>query len=220
MDIRDFHAAIREGDADRVRKGLARDSSFARVPDETGVRPVLTALYHGQAELAEEIAAARTTPLDLFEAAALGRVVEVRQAITARPEDVTERSADGFTALHLAAFFRRPTVVELLLASKANPDATAENPSKVTPLHSAAASACEASAAALLAAGADPNARQSGGYGALHSAAAHGRIALMRRFLEAGADPELRDDAGASPRDHAAKNDQAEAITLLEGVTS
>ncbi len=50
----------------------------------------------------------------------------------------------------------------------------------------------------LLAAGADPNARQSGGWTPLHGAAHNGDVASVALLLTAGADPAAVNDEGAS----------------------
>ena len=50
---------------------------------------------------------------------------------------IDERSADGFTALHLAAFFGRPEAVRLLLDRGADPNRWATGEPPVQPLHSA-----------------------------------------------------------------------------------
>jgi ankyrin repeat protein len=50
----------------------------------------------------------------------------------------------------------------------------------------------------LLAAGADPNARQLGGFVPLHAAAQNGDKALAELLLDHGADPSLETDDGRS----------------------
>lgn len=106
------------------------------------------------------------------------------------------RLEDGFTALHLAAFFGTPASV-------------AGNASRVTPLHSALAHRNGDIAALLLEAGAPVDAQQAGGYTALHSAAMHGDAGLVRMLIGHGADPALPDDKGMTPADHAAKGGHA-----------
>ena len=134
-------------------------------------------------------AGARVGPL---EAAALGRLDGL---------DPHARGADGFTALHLAAFFGGADAVKALLAAGADPDADAENPLRVRPLHSAVAARDREAVRALLQAGADPNVRQQGGYTPLHGAAHNGDEALVALLIEHGADPELRTDDGQTARE-------------------
>ena len=104
-----------------------------------------------------------------------GRVAERRDAPRRRARDAKAFSADGFTALHFAAFFNRPDVAALLIARGADVDAVTRNPMRVRPLHSAATVRASAVVAALLAHGADPNAPQEQGATVLMSAAAKRR---------------------------------------------
>jgi ankyrin repeat protein len=67
---------------------------------------------------------------------------------------------------------------------------------RVAPLHSAAAARDREAVRLLLAAGADPNARQTGGYTALHAAAQHGDEEMSNDLLARGADPSLRAEDG------------------------
>jgi hypothetical protein len=64
--------------------------------------PVLQALYRGDAEAAAAARADRGDRLDVFEAAALGDVGELRRIVAGDPEAVARWSPDGFTALHYA----------------------------------------------------------------------------------------------------------------------
>ena len=72
--------------------------------------------------------------LDIFEAASFGDVGRV-QTLLGDPQNATSRSGDGFTPLHLAAFFSQPSVAKLLIASGADVQSVAENGSRVQPLH-------------------------------------------------------------------------------------
>lgn len=159
---------------------------------------VLAALYAGDTAALDRVLAAGAD-LDLFEAAALGRADRVRALCRSHPGDIGAWSWDGFTALHLAAFFGTPEVVAILLARGADPAARSRNDMAVQPLHSAVARGKVESARMLLAAGADPDARQHGGWTALQAAAARGDDALVALLLGAGADPTLANDAGDTP---------------------
>ncbi len=117
------------------------------------VSPILRAVYDGD-EAALQRLLAGDPELDVFEAAALGRDERVQGLLTARPGLVDEHTPDGFTALHLAAFFDHPGVTRTLIARGADPCARAENQLAVEPLHSAAASSARDVAEQLLDAGA------------------------------------------------------------------
>jgi ankyrin repeat protein len=142
-------------------------------------------------------------PLDLFDAVGAGRADRAEALLDADPDAVHSWSADGFTALHLAAFFGRLTVSTLLIARGADVNATSRNPMRVRPLHSAAAARASDVVALLLANGADPNATQERGVTALMSAAAGGDVESIRLLLEHGADAAARDADGKTAADYA-----------------
>ena len=184
-----FFAAVKSGDLDALRALLADDSGLASA-QENGVSAVLVSLYHRQDAARLELLAAGAE-IGPLEAAALGDPTRL---------DPQARGADGFTALHLAAFFGGAETVRALLAAGADPDADAENPRRVRPLHSAVASRDRESAAALLEAGADPNVRQQGGFTPLHGAAHAGDAEMVKLLLAHGADPALTTDDGKDAR--------------------
>ena len=172
---------------------------FQLVPGR-GVSLVLFCLYHGRPELARILADARTD-LDVFEAAALGVDDRLAELLGADREPALAWSPDGFTALHLADVFGWAEAARLLIARGADVAAVARGPMAVQPLHSAAAGRHAAVVDALLRAGADPNARQHGGWTPLQAAAAHGDEPTVALLLAAGADPALGNDAGQRAAD-------------------
>jgi len=174
--------AIAAGDVEVARRLLTADPALARVRHPSGPTPVLYALYHREAGLARELAGL-AGPLDLPEAAALdevGRVTEVLDAGGA----VDARTPDGFTPLHLAAFFGAPAVAALLIARGADVAAVADNPMRIQALHAAASGGHVEIATALLAAGADPARAKDDGVRPAELAREHGH-------------PELADELGA-----------------------
>jgi ankyrin repeat protein len=195
-----FFAAVKSGDLDTLRALLADDPALASA-QEDGVSAVLVSLYHRQDAARLELLAAGAE-IGPLEAAALGDPARL---------DPQARGADGFTALHLAAFFGGAETVRALLAAGADPDADADNPLRVRPLHSAVASRDRESVAALLEAGADPDVRQQGGFTPLHGAAYAGDAEMVRLLLAHGADPALATDDGKDARALAA----GDAVAVL-----
>jgi ankyrin repeat protein len=178
---------------------------------------VLGALYQGQRDLARRLAD-EAGSLTLPEAAALDEVDRVEELLD-KGSDADARTPDGFTPLHLAAFFGAPRVAALLLERGADPAATADNSMRVQPLHSAAAGRHHDIAVLLIDAGADVNARQQAGYTPLQAAAANGDAALVRALLKAGADPHAPNDAGATPADLATERGHHDLAAELSGRT-
>ena len=202
MNGEEFLEVLRTGDAARASALLQDDPRLASARDGSGLSAVTWALYNRKTELVELLLRHRP-PLDVFEAAALGRTGEIEVCLAQEPQAVRAWSADGFTPLHLAAFFAHPAAARLLVDRGADVRAIARNPSCVEPLHSAAAAGQLEIVELLLHGGADPNARQHGGFTPLHSAAMQGNAPLARALVARGADPDLRADDGRSARDMA-----------------
>jgi uncharacterized protein len=193
--------SIAAGDEHALREELERDPDSASERNADGLSPVLYALYNGQEGLVDPILDANPA-LDFFDAAAVGRTRGLEELLDAEPNLATAWSADGFTALHLAAFFGQEDAAKLLLERGAEPNVVARHASiVVTPLHSAAAGSHPAIVKLLLAAGADVNAAQDGGFTPLHSAANNDDRESAEALLAAGADATLRTDEGKTPAD-------------------
>ncbi|MBC8160103.1 MAG: ankyrin repeat domain-containing protein [Roseiflexaceae bacterium] len=198
-------AAIQAGDTPQAVELLDATPSLAEARAESGVSLLLMAIYYGQPEIAQEIAA-RRVQIDVFEAAALGDDVRVRDLLADQPEQLDAASDDGFTPLGLAAFFGHEDVADLLLGLGASPDIASRNEQRVAPLHSAAAGQHLAIAQLLIDRGADVNVRQQGGFTPLHAAAQNGQVALIELLLDHGADPHATTDAGKTPLDLASES--------------
>ena len=168
-----FFEAIKKGDRAAVERELAADPALARA-EEDGVSAVLLATYYGREEVAQ-LLAKRKGDLTIFEAAAVGDLAQVKAHVGRDPSLVSAYAADGFFPVGLAAFFRRPEVVDYLIAQGADVKAVAKNPMRVTALHSAVADGGNSRIAkALVEAGADVNAKQRHGWTPLHGAAHSG----------------------------------------------
>jgi uncharacterized protein len=196
--VEELFAAIKEGDAERVRALVADDPALASARDADGLSAVLTAHYHRQAEALEALLAAGPE-LDVLDAAACGRLDLLRAQIDADQEALAARTPEGFTPLHLAAFFGGGAAVRLLLAAGMDADADQDNPPRVRPLHSAVAARDLDAATALLEAGADPDTAQEGGFTPLLAAAHNDDVEIVELLLFHGADRGLAADDGRDP---------------------
>ncbi len=194
------------------------EPALLEVPLGGGAGPILLAMYLGKRALAVALAQRRRV-LAVPEAAALGDVRAMQAALTLDPNRAQARSGDGFPALGLAVFFGQVRAAALLLAAGADPDAVADNPMRVAPIHSACAQADEVLACRLvhllLAFAVDLDARQQAGWTALHAAAHRDCAELVALLRSAGADLQLRNDAGLDAFDIARSEGKAAALAAL-----
>jgi ankyrin repeat protein len=197
------------GDEPVARDMLVQHPDLASVRAR-GASMVRLAAYAHMDGLVTDLLAAEV-PLDVFDAAALGRVDELEALLDADPDDRDAVSEDGFTPLHLAAFFGHLRVTELLLNRGASCDPVSTNALAVQPINSAAANSHEVVVHLLLDHGADADATMSDGYRPLHAAAHNDRPAMVRLLLERGADPNARNELGETPAD-VAVGDEVRAI--------
>ena len=174
--------SIQAGDVDAVRAAVSEDPAVAAARDDKGLSAVRAALYAHEQDVADVLLEAKPE-LDVFDAAAVGDVDRLTELLDADPNLVDAWSEDGFTPLHLAAFFNRGSAARLLLDRGAEVGAVAKNDMKVQPLHSAVAGRSMDIVAALLVAGADPNARQEGGFTPLMAAEEQEKEGDMVRLL-------------------------------------
>jgi ankyrin repeat protein len=195
--------AIDAGDEARLGELLAAEPGLAGERDDDGVSAALHARYRDNHDAVAQLLA--TDPdLDIFDAAGLGRPDRLAELLGRDRAGATAFSSDGFTSLHLAAFFGQVEVARLLIAHSAPPNVVSRNALQVMPLHSAAAGSHVGVARLLVAAGADVNAVQPHGYRPLHAAAQNGNAELTELLLAAGADPAARTDDGQTSADLAA----------------
>jgi ankyrin repeat protein len=213
----ELFAAIKGGDKARVERLLERDRALVDARDETGLSPVLAALYRGHGDIATAILRRRPR-LTLFEAAAAGELARVREIVARDPAHANAIAPDGYSPLGLAAFFKRRDVVHELLEAGADPR-PASRQGGFTPLHSAVATDAGASdieiVRMLLDKGADPNAKSQSGSTPLHTVAFTGDRASLDLLLKHGADRTIKNDEGKTATDIAAERGHQEIADLL-----
>jgi len=214
-DAAAFIDAIKAGEFERVKAMVSAAPTLIDARSRTGESAILTAVYHRQKEIVN-LLVARGAALTLFEAAAAGELERVERLVAADPPSVTTYSADGWTPLHLAAFFGHARIVELLLARGGDVAARSTNSTGNTPLHAALAANQKMAAGLLIGHAADVNAADAAGWRPLHLAAANNNIDSTKSLIAQGADPTAKNRDGLTPLNLAEQKNHREATALLK----
>jgi ankyrin repeat protein len=206
--------AVKQGDIAKVEALVQAAPSLVNARADTGESAFLLASYYGQRAIAD-LLRAKGAQLNVFEAAVAGDTERVAAYLKTSPELARAYAHDGWTALHLAAYFGQRDVAAALLAAGADVHARTTNAQNNLPLHAAAAGKHRVIVDLLLDSGADVHARQEGGWTALHAAAQDGDTLMIASLLQHGADANVRNDAGQTPLAIARSHGHAEAAELL-----
>jgi ankyrin repeat protein len=213
----ELFTAIKGGDKAAVERLLERDRGLADARDESGLSPILVALYHGESDIATAILR-RRPKLTVFEAAAAGDAARVREIVGKDRAQANATAPDGYSPLGLAAFFKRREVVRFLLESGADPRPASQQ-GGFTPLHSAVATDAGnvdiEIVRMLLDKGADPNAKSQSGSTPLHTVAFTGDRASLDLLLKHGADPAIKNNDRKTAADVARECENQEVADLL-----
>lgn len=208
---------IKTGDNRQLANKLVQDPSLADSKTEQGISLLQFAAYCRNAE-AVRILREHTSNLDIFEAATLGDVEKVKKYLNENPDLLNSHSADGFTALGLAAFFGHLHIAEELIKKGSDPNIASNNSFKVTPLHSACAGSNLEMASLLINHGADVNAKQMQGVTPIHSAAHNGQTDLVQLLADNGAHISAKMDNGQTPLSMAEKANFKETADLIKQI--
>jgi len=192
--------AIKAGNVDAVTQLIQQQPSLTQARDANGASLLLVAAYNMKPDVVNALLALGA-PVDIFEAAVLGKVDRLQEILATAPARASEHAPDGFTPVALAAFFGQPAAVKALIAAGADVNAAATNALKVAAVHAAVAGRNLEVVKAVLAAGADPNAQQQAGFRPMHEAGANANRNLAELLLAHGADPALPNDEGKTAID-------------------
>jgi len=211
-----FIDAIKAGEFERVKAMVSEDPALIDAHSRSGESAILTAVYHRQKEIVN-LLVARGAALSIFEACAAGEMEHVERLLggDADRSGINAHSPDGWTPLHLAAFFGHAKIVELLLSRDADVAARSRNPNGNTPLHAALVGNHKLVAGLLIGHGADVNAADANGWRPLHLAAANNNLDAIKALVAQGADVAAGNGEGLTPLTIAQEKNHREAAALL-----
>ena len=209
-----FFQVIQTRDTAAARRMLAAETELAGARNEKGQSALLLTAYSGNKELCDVLLACGV-PLELHEAAALGRLERVKQLVEEIPAEAKTYSPDGFPVFALAAVFGHLEVAEYLFEKGADVNAAATNGTGYNALTGAAASGHTAIVSWLLANGADPNYRYGNGYSPLLTAAANGHLGIVSILLASGADLQVKTNDGKTALTFAQERGHADVAEFL-----
>lgn len=151
---------------------------------------------------------------NIFDVVAIGDLERVKALLKTNPDLASSKDALSMTPLHYAADRGLRDIMELLLASKADVNAT--NYWGFTPLHQAAM-ACRQSGVAelLLAHGAEVNATDKYGATPLHAAANNGNAVAAEALLANKAAVNAKDKHGWTALHYAISGGSKEVVQML-----
>jgi len=215
---KDFFDAIKRGDKEEVERRLMLDPILIHAKEE-GLSPIMVAAYHHEPAIASFLAD-KTVAINIFEAAATGKINNIIRLLARDPKLVSAYSEDGFQPLGLGCYFGHLDSAEYLVKAGAPVNALSHNGLSAAPIQSAAANGHRKIVKMLLEHHADPNIREQGGYTPLHAAAQNGDEEMVRILLYGGADLMLTGHDGKTALDLAlAAGHEKAALLLGEGVT-
>jgi ankyrin repeat protein len=214
IDPAGFFDAIKAGDLERVKALVTATPALINARAGTGESAILTAVYHRQKEIAN-LLVARGAPLSLFEACAAGELERVEGLLGGDAAGINAFSEDGWTPLHLAAFFGHAKITELLIGLGADATAQSRNANGNTPLHAALAGNHKLVTGLLIGGGADVNAADAAGWRPLHLAAFNNNLDAMKQLIAQGADVHGQNREGLTPYALAQQKNHNEAAALL-----
>jgi uncharacterized protein len=211
MDVKAFQELVKKGDLAGVQSALAAEPELLDATNAAGQGSFLLAKYYRQEAMADYLLA-QHPKLDLFNLCVAGQVEPVLAEVERDSSLLEAHNSDGWTPLHLAAFFGHRGLAQALINHGAKVDTRSTNAMVNTPLHAAAAGAKTALVELLL------HAQQEGGWTALHAAAQAGNRDMTSALLANGADVSARASNNQTALDLALQSGKQDIAELLEGL--
>jgi ankyrin repeat protein len=207
--------AIKAGDAAAVQSLIDAQPALVDATDDNGLNAFTVAKYNRKDDIAR-LLLHRGAQLDIHSAAMTGDEARIRTLLAADASLAKALSHDGWTPLHLAAFFGHTGAAKALIDNGAPVNERSTNGMANLPLHAAAAGRKVDMVVLLIEHDAAVNARQHGGWTALHAAAQNGDANIVHVLIGAGADVQARADNNQSALDLAMLKGNQEMVDILE----
>ena len=202
--------ALAELDDAAALEGALRGVDVKRIHNEGGESLFRFCIFRGHPKCAQLLKA--LSGFALHDAALAGDVPLIETLLKTAPWAIDTLSPDGWTALHLAAFFGNDAALLKLIELGANARIMGRAFEQNLALHAACAGRRIGYVAfkELIVATGSADARQKQGYTALMIAAGNGFVVAVNALLEAGADRTLTQDDGKNAADFARERGHAE----------
>ena len=214
MSVEKLELFITTSDLEGLDNLLLLEPALAKSRTSHQVSPLMLSCYYKKPAVTAVILK-HLEDINLFEAAAAGRLDAVSYLVKNRPASLDYHAEDGFTPLGLACYFGHARIAEFLVSNGADVNLPSNNGFGVYPIHSACAGDFTEIAKVLIENNAMVNVRQQAGATPLHSAAQNGNIELLVLLLEHGADVGVRMEGGKLPADLARDKGFAEIAEAL-----
>jgi ankyrin repeat protein len=210
--------SIEKADIPALNLLLQENPDYLAQTNSRLITPLLYSLYMGKPEIAKIIYATKYS-FTLHECVAMNDIDRVKKMIDENPSSVNSFSSDGWTSLHLAAFFGHREIVNLLLGNGAPVDGPSRSSASYgnSPLQAATAMSRYEVIKLLLERGANVNfVQQPGGFTPLHIAASRNDANIVRLLIDNSADKHSMTDDGKRPVDIAKERNNTEVVNYLE----
>lgn len=205
---------IESGNAAALKHLLAAEPNVLLLKTSLNLSPLLHACETKNQEIID-LLVEHQSEFDLFEACACGKFDWVTHQIFKNPEQLSQYTSHGYTALGLAVEFGQEEIVRYLLIKDVEVNKAMNNDSRNFPIHQAILNRQDMIAKMLLEAGALVNVTQAEGLSPLHLAASQGNIELIILLLEAGAEVKQQSREGKTAGDLAEENGWREIARIL-----
>jgi uncharacterized protein len=213
---REFVEAVKKDNVDKLKSLLKADITLIYARSDENVSAFMLAVYL-QKKAITRLLLSHGLALDIFEAAAYGDSVRVGALLSEKPSLLNQYSTDGWTPLHLAAYFGNMKVLDLLIDLEVDVLLRSKNQMEVTALHSALSNKHWDAARLLIEKGADIHAKTAGGLlTPLHYAAANGSLEIVKFLVTLGVDADAKTEEGKKPDELARANGHTAIADFLE----